>query len=169
MQNSVRLEIARCVVPTDEDAVAAAVQSLGDAQTSGNLVDIEHAEAQRQAALGKASGLTARVNGAEFPVFGYEIASAEDGRVLATLVVEVASLSIGDPSQGITAPVVRSAAPEKPTKGTWGQSGPDPREGIPGWSPEGKVEIHYDTPPPGNAPAMRQALQQAISRRGVQA
>jgi hypothetical protein len=139
VQNPVRLEIAHCVVPADELTVTVAAQSLTDAQTSGNLIDIEHAEAQHQAALGKASGLTARVNGAEFPIFGYEIASAEDGRVLATLVVEAASLSIGDPSQGTAAPVVRPAAPEKPTKGTWGRPGPDPREGIPGWTPESSL------------------------------
>jgi hypothetical protein len=169
MQNPVRLEIARCVVPADEDAVAAAVQSLGDAQTSGNLVDIEHAEAQHQAALGKASGLTARVNGAEFPIFGYEIAPTEDGRVLATLVMEVASLSIGDSSQTAAAPEVRQA-PEKTKKGVWGQPGPDPREGMPGWQPEAKVEVHFDPPPTAvAAPYLRTALQQAINRRGVQA
>jgi hypothetical protein len=80
---------------------------------------------------------SARINGAEFPLAGYAVEyDPESGTPMLTLALSPDSMSIG----ATLAPT--PPAPEAPKQVlSWGDGSiPDPREGIPGYQPEGLGE-----------------------------
>jgi hypothetical protein len=100
-------------------------------------------------------GWFARINGSEFPVLGYEAGPTDDGRVSVMLAVAADSLVIGGPSSGVATPAPQQTAPPqrhprrraKKVASSWGSPGPDPREGIPGWTPptDEPVQVTFTT------------------------
>lgn len=161
MSDLVRVELVPVQAPVPEEALAKRAETV---EKLGDLGLIDPAAGQVNDTT---TGWVARINGVECTCLGYEIVPApEGGRAVVSLVFEADAVSIGEmPSTGQPIPQVRPATPnQKP--GVWGQPGPDPREGFPGWDPDGTVEGHFD-PAPTASPYIRDALQQAIDRRGV--
>lgn len=68
----------------------------------------------------------------EVPLIDWSVTRAEDGRPVVSLVFEVSAVHVVDgPVVSQSSPQIRPAAPQ-----AWGSPRPDPREKIPGWSPE---------------------------------
>lgn len=133
MHDAVRVELVPLMVDTDDrtrDARQDVVDRLGD------LGQIDPAKGQIPDRMQQ--GWKARIAGAEFPVVTYSVEpGGEGGSALVSLLVSAGSVQVGDPSTGAVPPQVRPAVEEKPTVPVWGAPGkPDPREAIPGWSPE---------------------------------
>lgn len=163
MQNAVRVELVPVQAPAPREVLAERTEVVQ------KLAELGHIDPAAGRVNDSAQGWLARINGVECACLGYEIAPApEGGRAVVSLVFEADAVSIGEmPSAGQPTPQVRPATPnQKP--GVWGQPGPDPRDGFPGWEPEGTVEVHVDPAPvAGAAPTLRDALQRSIDRRGV--
>lgn len=134
MHNPVRVELTPYLVPADGvyEQRADAVERLGElgqidpsAGTVATPEPVQH-------------GWLARVNGAELIVDSYAV-EPDGGRMLVSLVLSVDSMMVGAMSQTPEVPSVRSAVPEPKPKNQrrpWGTARRDPREGLPGWSPE---------------------------------
>lgn len=90
------------------------------------------------------SGYLARVNDAEFPILGLAMLQSEGGMVI-SLVLAPDSVRIGERSASEPAP---ETSPAGPPVRAWGDPAhSDPREGIPGWTPEGlgpQVAVHAE-------------------------
>ena len=95
---------------------------------------------------GPVTGYTVSLDGVDVaaPVYSYEVASTEYGPHL-TITVGVSSVQVGE-----TAPGQPQTAAAKPAgRGkvrVWEPSVKDPREGIPGWQPEGEPEVDIREP-----------------------
>lgn len=137
MQDEVRVELVPLMVPADANVLAKRqdtvqrLAALGQIDPSQGVIP----DTMRQ-------GWLARVNGVEVPVdaFAIEPGEAGDRRVMVSLAVAADVVQVGDPAAAGTQHAVRPATPEatQPTIRTpWGAPGhPDPREGIPGWTPD---------------------------------
>lgn len=132
MQNTIRVEVVPTTVPADDEAVERAQRGLEAARISGSTTEIEQAQNRYSEAQRGRTCWTARIGGAEFPVEAFGVEPADNGGMLVSMVVAADSVSIGDPSSGSAAPEVRPVAP---VRRGWGAPGPDPRAGIPGWTP----------------------------------
>ena len=79
------------------------------------------------------TGRIARINDVDIPIVDFAV-QTDSGTPMLSLILTPGSLSIGDASAGAAALAPRDDAPRV---AAWGDtSHPDPRESIPGWSPE---------------------------------
>jgi hypothetical protein len=150
MQDAIRVEFVPRTVPADDSTIAHRENVM---QRMQNLGHIDPADGEVNATE---TGWSARINGTEFPVLDFSLQKLDDGKVAVSLVAIADSVQAGDPSLSTATPRVPAALPEeKPKRGRWGQPRPDPREGIPGWTPEpspgeqvaqnaAPIQIHLD-------------------------
>jgi hypothetical protein len=133
MHDAVRVELVPLMVPTD-DQTREARQNVVDRLADLGQIDPATGEIPDR----MRQGWKARINGAEFPVVTFSVEpGGEGGNALVSLLIPADAVQVGDPSTGAAPPQVRPAVEEKPTVQVWGSGGtPDPRESIPGWSPE---------------------------------
>jgi hypothetical protein len=131
MEQHVRVELVPRMVPVDE------VTQAERAETVQRLAELGQIDpSQGQIADLMQDGWLARINGAEFPVSDYGVGPIEGStQALVSLLVPADSLQVGDPSTAVQEPQVSPATPEPKRASSWGAPGPDPREGIPGWTP----------------------------------
>lgn len=83
-----------------------------------------------------ADGLTpATIDGTNVMLHGYALDAADDGTPMLSLIVSPTSLTLGEkPAERVVTPLR-----------TWGQAARDPREGLPGWSPQTVTTINDAT------------------------
>lgn len=143
MYEQVKVEIAPRTVSADEHTRA---QRAGVVEKLNNLGLVAN-PAAGEVGDDVTAGFTVTVNGSAVQVDGYAIESApQGGRALVSLLVAADAVQIGVPrhdsreSSVVVPPWSQPAgkAAEKPTNrpGVWGQPAKDPRENIPGWTPE---------------------------------
>jgi hypothetical protein len=100
------------------------------------MQDKVRVELLRQPDSSGPSGWMARIGDASFPISNVEMALLEDGEPIVMLSVPASSVVVNsDPSQAAP-PALRPAAPGISPSSYWGRPVQDPREAIPGWTPE---------------------------------
>lgn len=120
------IELISRRVPIDDATLARRAETV---QRLSNLALIKPDDGEIDETM---QSWVARINGAEFPIADFGVAPAEDGTTpLVSLLLYADSVTVGEQEAESPASVAAESRPAP-----WGTPGrPDPREGIPGWSP----------------------------------
>lgn len=162
MSEQVRVELIPRMVPVDGDVYAERAETV---QRMADLGQIDPSTGAIPDLM--QDGWLARINGVEFPVVTYGVEPAEQGvKALVSLLVPADSLQVGGPSTAVQEPQVRPAAPPRNERASsWGAPGPDPREGIPGWTPPTNTSTSVTFDSPLTATSSAHAAQVLLQRR----
>lgn len=131
MEQHLRIEIVPRTVEADERTI---IQRSAVMERLANLGQVDDVDAGQVSDT--VTTWTARINGAEFPIYGYEAGALVDGRVMVTLSVPADALSVGSPTTAGSASPATDKPVEAPAVNMWGRPGLDPRQNIPGWAPD---------------------------------
>ena len=130
MTEHVKVEITPVVVDADPEMLTRR------ADVVRRLAELGHIDAcTGEVSSTMTAGWQATANGAAMPLDAFAVQPDDDGRVLVTLMVAADEVSVRRSPTVSPAPAV-PAEKAKNQRAVWGQSGPDPREGLPGWAPE---------------------------------
>lgn len=115
MSETVRVELTPRMIPVDDAEYGRRVSAVE------GLADMGQIDPSAGAVDGMMQrGWLARINGTDVPAQAYALESGEGSQIMLSLLLNVDSLSIGDPSLGGQAADVRPAVPGPLARPMWG-------------------------------------------------